>query len=397
MIQLNILSVLLFLLSPFLAIPPVLYGVLRKNKFSVFLLIIIVSFLSYLYVPNYSDDKSRYIEIYYYYKSLDIPNFILYQYARTNDFILQTFVKMAEMVGLKIQWVYFLVTLSFFMVLFSVFQKFVKEYRFKSSEILFAFLLLLTSVSIIDLFSGTRFMFASSMMLYAYYQGFLEHKKWQPILWLLISINIHFGLIPFALFYVLLFFLKNKPMLIKVVFLASFLFLFLPKDFLKQLFDFIGLGGALAQKSDSYVKGDEDFSENYFKAAGSAGWIIYLTQMSWIFLMYFYLLLRIKSKEVFYLLILGSVAMMNIFFPTTTVFLRYALFIKLLFTLFLLGDYKKTSMKKITLLFLVCYIAVWITQFIVMRNNIAESYHADVILLLDILMQAPMNLNQPLR
>ncbi|ADZ12586.1 Wzy1 [Riemerella anatipestifer RA-GD] len=208
MIQLNILSVLLFLLSPFLAIPPVLYGVLRKNKFSVFLLIIIVSFLSYLYVPNYSDDKSRYIEIYYYYKSLDIPNFILYQYAHTNDFILQIFVKMAEMIGLKIQWVYFLVTLSFFMILFSVFQKFVKEYRFKSSEILFAFLLLLTSVSIIDLFSGTRFMFASSMMLYAYYQGFLEHKKWQPILWLLISINIHFGLILFALFYVLLFFLK---------------------------------------------------------------------------------------------------------------------------------------------------------------------------------------------
>lgn len=113
MIQLNILSVLLFLLSPFLAIPPVLYGVLRKNKFSVFLLIIIVSFLSYLYVPNYSDDKSRYIEIYYYYKSLDIPNFILYQYAHTNDFILQIFVKMAEMIGLKIQWVYFLVTLSF--------------------------------------------------------------------------------------------------------------------------------------------------------------------------------------------------------------------------------------------------------------------------------------------
>ncbi|HFK5575309.1 TPA: hypothetical protein ACG0AX_003687, partial [Elizabethkingia anophelis] len=170
--QINIISILLFIISPFLALPTILYGVVKKNKTSIVLFIILFSFLSYLFIPNYSDDKSRYIEMYEGYRDWGYIKFILYYLSISQDFILQTFIKIAAEIGVKPQIVFFTITSVVFSIIFMIWRKMSLILQFTQTQATVSLLLAVTSVSLLDLFSGTRFMLGAAVMLFAYFQGF---------------------------------------------------------------------------------------------------------------------------------------------------------------------------------------------------------------------------------
>ncbi|MDO4783441.1 MAG: EpsG family protein [Capnocytophaga felis] len=388
-IGLNIINTSLFLVSPFLAIPSIILGVIKKDKYSIGLFVALVSLLSYLYIPNDSNDKTRYIEIYEDFKNWDYGPFIDFYYSHSQDFILQVIVKYASEIGVKIQVVYFLVTAIIMGTILRIWKN-LSQYL---KDDFISILLIITSISYLDTFSGTRFMFAASLTIYAYYLDFFENKKIQPYLWLLIAINIHFSVLVFALAFIVLKFLTNYPRLLKLFFIGSFIFLLLPKSFLFNIFSMLDLGGGLAVKSDSYIASDRDFAENYFKQAGSSGVIIYLAQVMWIFGMYVYMLLRLKSKQKYHLALFFVIGVMNVFYPVTTVFLRYSLLVKILFAIILILDIKNEKIKKAPVLFLGLFSLNIITQLIIMRYNIAASYHKDTFMFLDILLQEPITTN----
>ncbi|GIM51494.1 EpsG family protein [Capnocytophaga cynodegmi] len=386
---LNIISTSLFLISPFLAIPSILVGILKKDKYSIGLFVILISLLSYLYIPNETNDKTRYIEIYEDFKYWDYVRFINFYYSHSQDFILQVLVKFASEIGVKIQVVYFLVTATIMGTILSIWKG-LSQYLERDFISIF---LIITSISYLDAFSGTRFMFAASLTIYAYYLNFFKNKAIQPYIWLLVAINIHFGVLVFALGFIALKFLVNYPKLIKLFFLGSFIFLILPKSFLFNIFSMLDFGGGLGVKSDSYIASDEDFAQNYFKSAGSSGFVIYLAQTLWIYGMYVYMLLRLKSIQKPHLTLFFVIGIMNVFYPVTTVFLRYSLLVKILFAIILISDIKNENIKKAPILFLGLFSLNIITQLIIMRYNIDASYHKNTFMLLDILMQEPMTTN----
>ncbi|MCL8535272.1 EpsG family protein [Chryseobacterium gallinarum] len=392
--QINIISILLALISPFLALPTLLYGVIKKNGLSITLFVIFLGFLSYLFIPNYTDDKTRYIEIYWNFKNWDLISFIgLFYNVVSRDFILQTFLKIASELDIKPQVVFFIVTVTVIGIVFKIWKEITIKLGFNNTESTISMLLIFTSVSLLDLFSGTRFMFASGVALYGYFQGFIMNKKWQPYIWLLIAINIHFSLIVFVGGYIIVKLLINKTMLIKAIFLTSFIFLFLPKDILVEILNILGLGGALASKGDAYISSNKDFSENYFKESGTAGVIIYFFQVLWIFMMYIYMVVHIKSNKIHHLLLFLLIAILNIFYSTTTVYLRYSLFIKLILGMVLLIDMKNYNSKKVTIYFIASFVFILITQIIIARYNIEASYTKNSFFLLDILFQKPVTTN----
>lgn len=388
----NIINILLFLISPFLALPTILVGIIKKSKFALTLFIVFIGILSYLYIPNYSDDKSRYIEIYEDFKSWNYIPFILYNLSNSQDFILQLLFKIASDIGIKVQIVFFTVTIIAVGLLFNIWSEIVLFLKLNRKEFLISLILVVTSISFLDLFSGTRFMLAASVTLYAYFQGFFLNKKWIPILLLLLSINIHFGLLVFAFAYFFIKFIIHKHYLIKAAFLFSFLFLLLPKDFLISIFSSIGFGGALASKSDAYIKADKDFVTQGIREGGFGGMMIYLVQNVWIYAMYIYLLFKIKTKQQYHLIAFLLIAVLNVFYSIPTIYLRYSLFIKMFFVIILILDMQASKVKKAPLFFIGFFICVLITQIIVTRYNIEKSYmDGDSFLFFDILFKKPMS------
>lgn len=392
MMPINIINILLFLISPFLALPTIIFGIVKRSKLSLILLIVFIGILSYLYIPNYSDDKSRYIEIYENFKNWEYIPFILYNLSRSQDFILQLMFKFGADIGIKVQIVFFIVTTISVGIILKIWYQVVFLLNFNKRDSLLSLLLFVTSISFLDLFSGTRFFLAASMALYAYFQGFFLNKNIKAILLLLISVNIHFGLLVFAFAYFFLKFTLHKDYVIKAAFLLSFIFLVLPKDFLMNVISSTSLDGALASKSEAYLKSDKDFVTEEIKQGGFGGMMIYFIQNIWIYGMYIYLFLKIKSKEYYHLICFFLITILNIFYASPTVYFRYSLFIKMFFVLVLLFDLKKYNTKKESVFFIICFICVLTTHIIVTRYNIHKSYvDQNSFYFLDILFKKPMS------
>ncbi|MFV0189021.1 EpsG family protein [Empedobacter falsenii] len=375
-----------------MALPTILLGIIKKSKFSLTLFILFLGILSYLYIPNYSDDKSRYIEIYEDFKNWDYIPFILYNLSNSQDFILQLLFKAAADIGIKVQIVFFITTVISVGILLKIWSHIVIFLNLNKKESLLSLFLFITAISYLDLFSGTRFMLAASIALYAYFQGFFLNKNRTAILLLLICVNIHFGLLVFAFTYIFIKLTIHKAYMIKTAFLFSFVFLLLPKDFLVGLFSSIGLGGALASKSEAYITTDNDFVTQSVQEGGFGGMVIYLVQNIWIYAMYIYLLIRIKSKQQYHLICFFLITVFNLFYSIPTVYLRYSLFIKMFFVVVLLFDIHKYKIKKEPMFFIASFICILITQIIVMRYNIDESYMKEnSFFFIDILFKKPMS------
>lgn len=392
----NIISILLFILSPILALPTILIGIVKRNRTSVILFILCLSFLGYLYLPNFSDDKTRYLEIYEEFGNWDYAPFILYNLKNSQDFILQLMFKVAADFGVKPQWVFYIIISVILSVLFRILNLVAHAFSYNNKDILLTLLLLISSLTLLDLFSGTRFMFASVVALYGVFQGIFLKKKYIGLLFFIIAVNIHFSLLAFGLVFLLISFTPLNINYFKAAFVASFLFLVIPKDFIINVFSSIGLGGALASKADAYLK-NKDFSSNYLKEAGSAGIIIGIIQSIWVYLLYIYLLLKIKTRNISYKFIFLATAVLNFFYTIPTIYLRYAIFVKLVLVFLLLINLKEERLHKYCLLFIISFVLLQITNLIIMRYNIESSYTSQAFFLIDILNQEPMKSSQTLR
>lgn len=394
-ISLNIISILLFITSPFLALPTIIIGLVNSSKFSRYLFILLYSFLSYLYVPNYSDDKTRYLEIYEGASNFSYSNFIFMHWSISHDFILQLLFKIGKDIDIKPQWIFFFVTSIVVSILLKVYDELVKGNNRLESFI--SILLILTSVTFLELFSGTRFMLALIIAIFASYEGIFLNKKWNAIILWVLVVNIHFSFLPFFLLYVVYFYLRPSKELIKYCFLISFIFFLIPKDFIINIFKVFNLTGALGSKAEFYVGSKTDFSSNYFKESKSSGLIILILRSVWVYALYIYLLINLKFKDNFFYFLILSTALMNFFYPFQTVYLRYSIFIKILLVFTLIANLKNIKTKKYGIIFICSFLLIQISQIIIMRYNIEESYNENNFFLIDILNQEPMNSNQTLK
>ncbi|MDM1047938.1 EpsG family protein [Sphingobacterium hotanense] len=396
MSPINIISILLFIISPILALPTIIIGIINRKRAAVTLFILSVGFLGYLYLPNFSDDKTRYLEIYEDFRNWDYTSFILYNLTNSQDFILQLMFKIAADFGIKPQWVFYIILSMILGILFRILDFVATIFSYDKKEILLTMLLMISSLALLDLFSGTRFMLASVIALYGVFQGIVLKKKYIGLLLFIVAGNIHFSLLSFGLVYILVTFTKIDLNYLKIAFVFSFLFLIIPKDFIISVFNSIGLGGALADKADAYLK-NKDFSSNYLREAGAAGVIIGIIQSIWIYLLYLFLFIKIKTKNNSYKFLFLATAVLNFFYAVPTIYLRYSIFVKLILVFLLFINLKEERLHKFCMLFVLAFILLQITNLIIMRYNIDASYTSDTFLLLDILNQEPMRSSQTLR
>ena len=364
---------MLFIVSPFLAIPSIISGVIQRSKISLFLMILIFGLVSYLYIPNYSDDRARYFEVYEDFQNASFIEMFSFFFLSSQDFILQSLFYFASQIGIPSQLVFASVTMITVSIVFYIYYKIINGFPVSKTFGLLSLVLIFLSFSYLDLLSGTRFMFATSFVLLAYYLGIVEKKKWAFLL-LIIAVFIHFSTLVFIPIFLLLRFLPNKNNFYKIIFIASFVFLVLPKTFVVSIFDLLGLGGALQEKGKVYLNDDDFITQGLTESDSSGGLIIYYISIVSLFLLYAYLIVTHKRAGIYRNITLVVAAVINVFYSTPTIFFRYALVFKFFFVFMLIYEFYIYKNKKHIYIFIVTFLMNVITQIIIARNNIEISF-----------------------
>ena len=368
----DLLNVSLFVISPFLAIPTIFLGIVNKSKFSLQLLVLMFGVVSYIYIPNLSDDRARYFELYEDFKNGTFLQLFAYLMLTGQDFILQSMFYFASQISLPAQFVFAFATIVTMGFIMYIYGKITFESYSTTPQLRFiAIMFLCLAIPFVDLLAGTRFMFATSFVLMAFYKGLVERKN-IAFLFLLLAVCIHFSVFIFVLIFIVLYLFPNTYKLYKILFVISFLFVLIPIDFFMLVFNKFRFSGGLELKSEAYLGGD-DFSkkgveESYLKK------IMYFLSLIWIFGIYLYTYFKIKNRNIFKNIVLFTATIINIFFSIPTIFFRYSIVLGFLFVILLIIELYETKEKIAVYCFGIILSLILFIQILFSLPNITKTF-----------------------
>lgn len=360
-----------FIVSPFLSLPVILNRIKKKNIVGIYLFSFLVALISYIYIPSFTNDRTRYFERYEIYQTINFSQLFSYLMsgART-DFLFDMFIYLFAKVGINVQFLFFFFTyVSVFIILF-VWHKVISIQVYSNRIYFLSFLSIILSFSLPTLFSGIRFFFGLSFFLLGLYYLYVTRNITKAVLSLAFAIFTHFSLAYFLPAVLIVLFWKNNTAH-RILFIISLLFLFLPSSVLSGFLQLINLPESYSAKVDDYVLGGDVTMQ---EAEGNS-WILYYIRLIWMVLGYIYLLFVRRNS---YNKTLSSLVYLFIFFynltsSVPTIFLRYASLIKILLVLLVATDYyyirKKTPFYWGILLFSI----IFVTDVFVLRNNFMSS------------------------
>ena len=368
----DLLNVSLFVISPFLAIPTIFLGIVNKSKFSLQLLVLMFGVVSYIYIPNLSDDRARYFELYEDFKNGTFLQLFAYLMLTGQDFILQSMFYFASQISLPAQFVFAFATIVTMGFIMYIYGKITFESYSTTPQLRFiAIMFLCLAIPFVDLLAGTRFMFATSFVLMAFYKGLVERKN-IAFLFLLLAVCIHFSVFIFVLIFIVLYLFPNTYKLYKILFVISFLFVLIPIDFFMLVFNKFRFSGGLELKSEAYLGGDDflkkGVEESYLKK------IMYFLSLIWIFGIYLYTYFKIKNRNIFKNIVLFTATIINIFFSIPTIFFRYSIVLGFLFVILLIIELYETKEKIAVYCFGIILSLILFIQILFSLPNITKTF-----------------------
>lgn len=373
-VEFNLLTLFTYIVSPFLACPMVLYGMFKRLKSTPFFYALLVSFVSFLYIPPIEWDKARHMDFYDFSKFLSLKEFFVINFESQPDFLFRFLLYIGANLGIRVHFVFFFVT---FITVYLIFKVYFKELNRLNIAHRFTFifvLLFIFSISYTDIISGLRYTLAISFIFYGYYIGLIDKKK-SALLWLALGLITHFSVVLFVMLYFCIPFLnKAKYKWLKIGLILSMLFLLIPEQSMLVFFKSIGLGGAVDEKINSYLDKTALAEENSFAIK-----VINFFNIAWVFVLNIILLIKKENKKSTYVnIIIILLIATNIFVSFSVIYNRYNLFLKLFLVLFLLREYLNNNKFKTPLLFVVFLFIVYFNQIIVMRNVLIDMVSLDI-------------------
>lgn len=368
--QLFGLSIILYLTSPFLALPSTLASMFRPTKWAPTLYALLIAFVSFLYKPPIAWDKARYMEFYRLSKMLDFRGFLEVNFAAQFDFIFRLFVFWASKLNINIHYIFFIATFITVYNIFHVYYKEINKLKLSQLYVSVSVVLFILSLSYIDIISGIRYALAISWIFLGYYKGVFEGKK---VAWLYLFLGIftHFSVTIFAVLYLLFpLFIKIRLQWLKVLLLLSLSFIIIPEKTLLGFFSSIGLGSSIDTKINAYLDKSVLTSEETF-----AKKIIDFFNVSWVIVLNIYLILKKSKLQTNYIKITTMILIAtNVFVSFPIVYNRYNLFLKLFVVIMLMNEEIRLSKLRVPLVFLALFFVVWLNQLIVMRYVLADIF-----------------------
>lgn len=385
-------NLLVFLFSPFLVIPSLILGIVNKSKFALFLFVIIFGIASYMYIPHITNDRARYFELYEDFKDTSYLQLFAYLMLTGQDFLLQSMFYSGSKLNISPQVVFALTTIITIGLIFSVYFKIILNNLNSTPKTrLLSLIFILVAIPYVDLFSGTRFMFATSFIIVGFYKGLIE-RNIKSIIYLLIAVCIHFSVYIFILIFLVLYIFPKSDRTYSFVFLISFLFVLIPPDFYILIFNFFGFSGGLEIKRDVYIMG-EDFIKKGIEESYLQKILYYLNLLGVLFI-YYYTFFQIKHSNILRNILLLTATVINIFFSVPTIFFRYSIILNFFFILFLVYELTKYNKKLAIYFYSIILTLIFMIQILFSLQNITKTYfNKHSIFLITILNNKPINQN----
>lgn len=365
---------LIFLLSPIFSSPFILKDIYDRKRNSYFLLVLLYSIISYLYIPSATQDKAYYFELYRLFINYDLNNLIIYLSNNKTDIIFYLFIFLFSKLGFSFSFISFIITGITIYLFINVLNKSQVYSNSAKSNCFYFFIMFMLSLSLPDLLSGMRFYLAASFTINGLYSSVIENKNKKGIIYLLLAISTHFSTIVYLpLVIVNLIFMKNN-ILLKSIFIFSFIFLIIPKAFMFELISHLNLGETYLAKADSYLQGS-DFIENSLKVGNFNNQLIIIFSGLWYYMAGIYLLFRINTKNLYINLMMLVYSMNNLVYAVPTIFARYGHISEIIFILFLAHD-RAASRYGIILrnIYFVFVIITFLFDIMILKERFYESY-----------------------
>lgn len=365
----GILGLYIFAVSPVFCLPLVFFQLRRRVDAGICLLVGgVFGVLSYKYIPHFSDDKARYLERYELFSGFSMDD--LYSYFLKTirpDYLFDLMNFAFAKLGLGADSFFFLV--SFFTV--SSYLYFVRAV-FKSvnpgaAYTNFALFLVVLSLSLPNVFSGVRFLFAGGFFVWFFYYVFFNRRLLFALAFLSVSVMLHFSYIYLA-FAVLLAFIFPGLAFARVLLIVSFAFFLVPRDVVIWLLQLFSFSAGQQSKVELYASMQLDVTNS---------WVIleHIRNAWFYFACVFLLFYRPLDGDKVFVPVVVIAAFVNFVFPISVAYSRYAVFLKVLFTAFLLLESFSDKRKKAVLfMFMLFFILGYLADLIVLRENLLQSY-----------------------
>lgn len=373
-------TTLLFLATPFLSIPFLLFQIKRRDKFASVLLALLIGLVGYLYVPAVSNDKAKYYERYEVFKDFSFNQFVdfLVQIKKP-DFILDFIIFSAAQLNIHLEFMVFVITFLCVYFLIDIVNQLIIKTGQAKYNYLFLMCFLLMSFSLPSLFSGVRFTFGATVLLYGIFNLIFRKKKLLGVVLIILSTQIHFSLLYFIPALLLVNTGLRRHFNFRLLFLISFVFFLIPSSITSALFSSVNLSDSMSFKTSIYVDGEDFVSQNFDSNQSSV--LIYIFRTLWYYAMIIYLMVNQKKlvfdswSQSMVNLLYVFVFFVNFTYSFTTIFSRYTLILKLFFFIYLTYCYlhKRIQKSQFFYIILFLYLLTFLVDVNVLRNNILVS------------------------
>lgn len=371
----SILVITLFIICPFLSLPFVFIEIYNKKKYAIYLLALFMGLISMYYFP-WGDQYS-------YFNDLEACRFMTFD--EKFDFssimivrelnLINIFIFCAAKIGLNLEIIRFLLTIIGTSLIFSIFVDLDNNgqtpnklhYRF------ILFVILWLSVPYYLITYGFRNGFGACIVLYGVYRMYVKNEPLKGLFCFLLAVFVHYSYIIHTLIFIFIFYFKGdfsvKKTLVCAILmyllsmtLFSFLYGYIP--FLDTIMDFYVYG-------DRYGAGSYDWSSSASKEL----WLNGVLNTLVMFLISFKLNMKHKLKNlVFSLFILCS---FSLSFPV--LFQRVIRTLVPILALYLIFNYKKSTVYKAKYIVVIVLLLAFIYPFILHREKYAYAHFEKIL------------------
>lgn len=372
-----------FIISPFASIPFIFQALKGgKYKLPVIVISLLAGCISYLYVPNWSNDKAEYVKRYIQYE--DFTGFTQFFNYVTDlgraDFLFEllnfTFSQAQISINVFFLFVTFLTVALIF--LFNYREALSDQIRVgsglnKSPLILGTVLCVLISFSLPHLFSQIRFYFAASLFLVGW--SFTNIRNYgTALVYLLLAVLTHFSISLFLVLLIPFRLVLDKPSLVKRVFVVSLIFFFVPLSLVEEMLRLLPLPTTYSLKAELYLNSETEFTPAYVL-------INFYLKNLWLWLLYFFVLMSKPKQQRGWILFMLFSSAINIFASLPWVFGRYSILLKILgTTLFVKDVFFNKQKKHFKIVFVMALVLSFALDLYVMRYNFMASFKLEYIL-----------------
>lgn len=369
-------SSLIFFLSPFLATYFILKDIYHNKKVGYFWFVILFSLLSYLYIPGINGDKSYYIHLYDYFSSISINEAVVYINNEMADFVFYYIIMLFAKVGISFSMLSGFITGITLGIIVAVFQRAVAETNLSKLMTLVLFLSLIGAISLLSIFSGMRFYLSLAFVVLGFFYCVVEDKKALGLLVLLFASIIHFSALTFLFVGIYYLIFKNHSSALKITYLLSFYFVFVPPLELVALF--IGIESIYVDKLMGYTGGKE------FEITNSGHAIFLFINKIWYFLFTAFVVLNLRrNRSGWFQVLLMLLIVANFTYSFPYIFNRYSYITLVVFVFVLVGTYR---IQRFNYFFIASYFILTMTttslDILVDRNHLQDSLFRGYVLTL---------------